>query len=136
MTRRVQCEFSFTPARIYGLANEDNEYFLLHCPQYHSFRLHLLGQISYIPEINLTSLNDTSSLCNLLLYGNTLFKVNSHWMRHDARHDADQIWFVGISAMRTHRVFSWMRHDASEMKKSIFDETLCFRTTGKVSEVG
>jgi len=51
-------------------------------------------------------------------------------------HDADQIWFVMISAMRTHSVFSWMRHDASEMKKSIFDAMLCFRTIGKVSEVG
>ena len=64
-------------------------------------------------------------------------KVNSHWRWHDtSRHDADQIWFVGISAMRTHRVFSWMRHSVSEMKNSIFDTTLCFRTTGKVSEVG
>ena len=64
-------------------------------------------------------------------------KVNSHWTRRDASHyDADQIWFVGISAMRTHRVFSWMRHDASEMKKSIFDATRCFRTIDKVSEVG
>ena len=67
----------------------------------------------------------------------TSLKVNSHWKRHDPlRHDADQIWFVGISAMRTHRVFSWMRHDASKMKKSIFDATLCFRTIGKVSEIG
>ena len=64
-------------------------------------------------------------------------KVNSHWTRRDASHyDADQIWFVGISAMRTHRVFSWMRHDASEMKKSIFDATHCFRTVDKVTEVG
>ena len=54
----------------------------------------------------------------------------------DATHyDADQIWFVGISAMRAHRVFSWMRHNVSEMKKSIFDATLCFRTVDKVTEV-
>ena len=37
--------------------------------------------------------------------------------------------------MRAHRVFSWMRHDASEMKNSIFDATLCFRTVDKVTEV-
>ena len=64
-------------------------------------------------------------------------KVNSHWTLCDAsRHDDDQIEFVGIFAMRTHREFSWMRHDASEMKTSIFDATLCFRTIGMVSEVG
>ena len=33
--------------------------------------------------------------------------------------------------MRTHRAFLWVRHDASEIKKSIFDVTLCFRTIGK-----
>ena len=33
-----------TPVCICGLANEDNKHFLLHCPQYHSFRLHLFGQ--------------------------------------------------------------------------------------------
>ena len=43
---------------------------------------------------------------------------------------------VGISATRTHCVFSWMRYDASEMKKSIFDAMLCLGTIGKVSEVG
>ena len=37
--------------------------------------------------------------------------------------------------MRAHRVFSWMRYDASEMKKSIFDATLCFRAVDKVTEV-
>ena len=64
-------------------------------------------------------------------------KVNSHWKRRNASHyDADQIWFLGISAMRKHRVFSWMRHDASEIKNSIFDATLCFRTVDKVTEVG
>ena len=38
--------------------------------------------------------------------------------------------------MRAHRGFSWMRHDASEMKKSFFDAMLCFRTKDKVTEVG
>ena len=66
----------------------------------------------------------------------TNLKVDSHWTRRHASHyDAGQIQFVGISAMRAHRIFSWMRHDASEMKKSIFDATLCFRTVDKVTEV-
>ena len=56
--------------------------------------------------------------------------------RDPSHYDANQIWLVGISAMRTHRVFSWMRHDASEMKKSIFDATRCFRKIDKVSKVG
>ena len=54
-----------TPVCECGLASEDNEHFLLHCPQYCSFRLHLFGQISDNSEINLASIDDTS-LCNLL----------------------------------------------------------------------
>ena len=63
-----------TPVCICGLANEHNEHFLMHCPQYHSFRLHLFGQIWDIPESNLASIDDTS-LCNLLLYENTHHNV-------------------------------------------------------------
>ena len=29
-----------------------------------------------------------------------------HTGRDASHYDADQIWFIGISAMRTHRVFS------------------------------
>ena len=49
-------------------------------------------------------------------------KLNSHWPRHGAaRHDADQIWFPLIAAMRTQSVFSAMRHDASKLNKFNFD---------------
>ena len=58
-----------TPVCICGLANEDNEHFLLHCPQYRAFRVDLIGRISDIPGIDLTCLDDRS-LCSLLLYGN------------------------------------------------------------------
>ena len=64
----------FTRVCICGLPNEHNEHFLLHFPQYHPFRLHLFGQISDIPEINLTSI-DYTPLCSLLLYGNPRFDV-------------------------------------------------------------
>ena len=58
-----------TPVCIRGLANEDNEHFFLHCPQYHALRLNLFDQISDIPGIDLTYF-DESLLCDLLLYGN------------------------------------------------------------------
>ena len=66
----------------------------------------------------------------------SIFFYVSSMLRDASHYDIDQIWFVGISAMRVHRVFSWMRHDASEIKKSIFDAMLCFRTVDKVTEVG
>ena len=58
-----------TPVCICGLANEDNEHFFMHCPQYQALRLNLFDQISDIPGIDLTYF-DESSLCNLLLYRN------------------------------------------------------------------
>ena len=51
-----------------GLDIEDNEHFLLYCPQYYIFRLDLFGQLSDISGIDLTRLNDKSH-CNILLYG-------------------------------------------------------------------
>ena len=51
-----------------GLANEDNEHFLLHCPQYYTLRLDLFGQLSDISGIDLTRLDDRSQ-CKPLLYG-------------------------------------------------------------------
>ena len=50
-----------------GLAIKDNEHFLLHCPQYYTFRLDLFGQLSDISGIDLTRLDDRSQ-CNILLY--------------------------------------------------------------------
>ena len=57
-----------TPACICGLANEDNEHFFMHRPQYHALHLNLFDQISDIPGIDLTYFHE-SSLCKLL-YGN------------------------------------------------------------------
>ena len=45
-------------------------------------------------------------------------KLNSHWTRHGAaRHDADQIRFALICAIRTHSGFSTMRHNTSKLNK-------------------
>ena len=49
-----------TPICTCGLANEDNEHFLLHCPQYHALRLDLFCQLSDIPGINIPSLDHNS----------------------------------------------------------------------------
>ena len=52
---RFRHEFDcITLVCICGLANEDNEHFFLHCPQYHGLRLDLFDQISDIPGIDLT----------------------------------------------------------------------------------
>ena len=66
---RVRHAFDcLSPVCNYGLANEDNEHFLLHCPQYYILRLDLFGQLSDISGIDLTRL-DHRSQCNLFLYG-------------------------------------------------------------------
>ena len=57
-----------SPSCACGEAIEDDKHFLLHCPLYEPMRRNLLGQLSDIPGINITSFN-TESLCELLLYG-------------------------------------------------------------------
>ena len=45
-----------------GLAIEDNEHFLLHCPQYYTLRLDLFGQLSDISGISLASMIDPCAI--------------------------------------------------------------------------
>ena len=62
------------PSCACGEAIEDNEHFLLHCPLFEPMRRDLLGQLSDIPGIDITSL-DSKSLCQLLLFGSTNLTV-------------------------------------------------------------
>lgn len=57
-----------------GEAVEDNEHFLLHCPRFDTMRRDLLGQLSDIPGIDITSM-DSKSLCQLLLFGSNNLTV-------------------------------------------------------------
>ena len=52
-----------------GIANEDNEHFLMHCPIFQEAQRDPLGSLSDIPGVDLAEL-DTQSLCHLLLFGN------------------------------------------------------------------
>ena len=57
-----------SPVCMCGIANEDNEHFLLHCPIFEEARRDLLDSLSDIPRVDLAEL-DTQSLCHLLLFG-------------------------------------------------------------------
>ena len=57
-----------------GEAVEDNEKFLLHCPRFEMMLNDLLGQLSDVPGIDITSM-DSKSLCQLLLFGCTNLTV-------------------------------------------------------------
>ena len=47
---------------------EDNTHFLLHCPLFDVFRNDLLGQLSCLPELDLSNINP-QALSYLILYG-------------------------------------------------------------------
>ena len=67
---------SLTPLCACGIENEDNEHFLLHCPQFHLMRQNLFGQLYRIPGLILNL--DDKPLCELLLFGNTQLNVASN----------------------------------------------------------
>ena len=57
-----------SPICICGTGKEDNEHYLLHCPQFTAQRQDLLGQVSDV-GYDVASMN-AKDLCHLLLYGN------------------------------------------------------------------
>ena len=67
---------SLTPLCACGIENEDNEHFLLHCPQFHLMRQNLFGQLYHIPGLILNL--DDKPLCELLLFGDTQLNVASN----------------------------------------------------------
>ena len=50
------------PICLCGIANEDSEHFLLHCPSYEEAQIVLDGRLSNVPRLVLGELN-TQSLC-------------------------------------------------------------------------
>ena len=58
---------SLTPFCACGNDMEDNEHFLLHCPQFDSMRQDLFDRLSEIPGLNIDL--DDKPLCDLLLFG-------------------------------------------------------------------
>ena len=57
-----------TPMCECGMANEDNEHFLLHCPLHENIRQDLFGHLENILEFNISDM-DSILLCDLLLFG-------------------------------------------------------------------
>ena len=55
-----------------GIANEDNQHFLLHCPLYNDIHHNLHDEISEILDLNTFNFDD-DFLCSLLLYGDEKF---------------------------------------------------------------
>ena len=52
-----------------GMANEDNEHFLLHCQRFDLMRIDVLQKLSDISGLDISKLN-AKTLCEMLLYGN------------------------------------------------------------------
>ena len=55
----------------YGKDNGNNKHFLLHCPLYDVLRGDLFDQLSDVPGLDITSINnmDYDTLCHRLLFG-------------------------------------------------------------------
>ena len=51
---------------------EDNAHFFLHCPLFNPMRYDLLGQLSYLPKLDLGNI-DLQALLYILLYGSPTF---------------------------------------------------------------
>ena len=60
---------SLTPFCACGNDMEDNEHFLLRCPQFDVMRQDLFGRLSEIPGLNIDL--DDKPLCDLLLFGDS-----------------------------------------------------------------
>ena len=60
-----------SPVCFCGKDNENNEHFLLHCPLYDVLRRDLFDQLSDVPGLDVTSINnmDDDALCHRLLFG-------------------------------------------------------------------
>ena len=56
---------------------ENNEHFFLHCPRHSSHRRDLLDRIWNVVDVDPENLSSTG-LCNLLLYGNSCFLVDTN----------------------------------------------------------
>ena len=62
-----------SPICICGTGKEDNEHYLLHCPQFTAQRQDLLGQVSDV-GYDVASMN-SNDLCHPLLYAGTQMKA-------------------------------------------------------------
>ena len=56
---------------------EDNAHFFLQCPLFDTIRNDLLGQLSYLPELDLSNI-DPQALLYLLLYGSPTFNESEN----------------------------------------------------------
>ena len=62
---RLDC---LTPMCNCGAEKENNEHYLLHCPNFDLMRADLFGQLTEIPALDIDGMN-SKILCSLLLYG-------------------------------------------------------------------
>ena len=66
-----------SPMCAYNTGLEDNEHFFLHCPLFVPMPNDLLGQLSYLSELDLSNI-DPKALLNLLLYCNPTFNESDN----------------------------------------------------------
>ena len=73
-THNFQCS---SPMCFCKTGIENKEHFLLHCPRHSSHRRDLLDRILNVVDVDPENLFSTD-LCNLLLYGNSCFWVDTN----------------------------------------------------------
>ena len=61
------------------MGEEDNEHFLLHCPQFGLERMDLFRQLAEVPDLDITDM-DSKNLCDLLLYGSDNLNISTNRM--------------------------------------------------------
>ena len=69
----------FSPRCLCGMGEEDNEHFLLHCPQFGLERMDLFRQLAEVPDLDITDM-DSKNLCDLLLYGSDNLNISTNRM--------------------------------------------------------
>ena len=69
----------FSPRCLCGMGEENDEHFLLHCPQFGLQRMDLFHQLAEVPDLDITDM-DSINLCDLPPYGSDSLNISMNRM--------------------------------------------------------